>query len=120
MICLLLAGSEVAVEPDKCGIDPSVHWTGEALGWRRLRGGTFFASLPFPLGSFPPVLLELSRSLVDEMVPSVSGYPEIGIDVDYIVREDISNDSVSSGYLTPGISLCCFSTLLCVGHPEVS
>ena len=28
MVCLLLAGPEVAVEPDGCGTDPSALWTG--------------------------------------------------------------------------------------------
>ena len=56
MVCLLFEGSEVAVEPNACGTDPSALWTGEALGWRCLRGGTIFVSLPFLLGSFPPVL----------------------------------------------------------------
>ena len=68
MVCLLFAGSEVAVEPDACGTDPSAQWTGEALGWRRLRGGTVFASSPFLLGSFPPVLLELPCPLVAPVV----------------------------------------------------
>ena len=72
MVCLLLAGSEVAVEAVACGTDPSALWTVEALDCRRLRGGMFFASPPFLLGSFPPVLLELSCSLVDEVAPIVS------------------------------------------------
>ena len=60
--------TEVAVQPDACSTDPSALWTGEAPGWRCLRGGTFFASLPFLLGRFPPILRELLCSLVDEMV----------------------------------------------------
>ena len=35
---------------------------GEALGWRHLRGRTFFVPLPFLLGSFHPVLLDLELS----------------------------------------------------------
>ena len=41
------AGSGVAVEHDACGTDPSALWTGEALGWRRLRDGTFFRLFGF-------------------------------------------------------------------------
>ena len=68
-ICCRLGGGCEA----RCGSrDPSGLWTGEALGWQCLRGCTFFASPPFLLGSFPPVLLELSCSLVDEVAPIVS------------------------------------------------
>ena len=42
MVCLLFAGSEVAVEPDACGTDSSARWTEDALGWSCLR--TFFGT----------------------------------------------------------------------------
>ena len=59
MVCLLLAGSEVAWSPMRAA--QTLPHIGQGKPWagaRRLRGGTFFASVSFLLGSFPLVLLD--------------------------------------------------------------